>query len=303
MSPWKTETSKKANFSKSVWIVAAIIGFLMLLSLSLGVFQGGEEGGLSIFGDRPNPFLRALRGPREMPDDGIRRIGSSELDSDTSECDWQNLSLGQKVRTRFAGRILEFPCTVRFRGRWRAGISPEGEVVEERYYFSMPIQFHSVGGKESIWPLPPDEPVDEYRAAFVSLRTALGRYSPESWGERIKSAKFFGENEDLDLILFSDEHFFYSVVKSELQATGSYAYVACSWNGEGDPIERFFPENPESSLPAQCSAYWTWDESVRVRWTPFTFTYLSEFSELYYVIQQNFDDMKIGEYTVNYELE
>jgi hypothetical protein len=206
------------------------------------------------------------------------------------------------IRTRFAGRILEYPCTARPRGRWSAAIAPGGEVVEESFSLTLSLQFNFVNGVPTIWPLPRSQWESEPEGAQIGLRSLVESQSSGLLSEPISSSTFIGDIEELDLKLFHRPNFLYAVVKSEFENTGRFVYLACLWAGEGDPF-RFFaqPEINDESL--QCNGFWLWDGSVRIRWAPFSDKYLRRFSELYYLIKHEFNEMKIGEYEPNYELE
>jgi len=291
------------NFgAKTIVLIIAFLGlgFVALLFLQ-GPYEGEDRERAEAFRDGVGDLIDAAQPPR-YPDDGIRRIGSSEPDSDTSECDWQNLSVDQKIRTRFAGRILEFPCTARPRGRWFAAIAPSGEVVEERYSLTLSLQFNSLEGKDTVWPLPRNQVEGSPEGAQIALRSGLAQVSPQSDAKYILSATYIGAIEDLDLELYRGPRRLFAVVKSELESTGSYAYLSCLWDGEGDPYSFFRPTENEFQ-PVQCNGIWIWDGDIRVRWAPFYDRNLSRFSEWYYLIQQNFNEMKIGEYEPNYDLQ
>lgn len=195
-----------------------------------------------------------------------QRLAGTLPDSNVSRCSALSTS-DDKILTRFAGLVLEYPCTAMHRGSWMVLLDQDGQVLEQDYTLSVRLDINE--SENTIWPPQRAGQIDRSafatRIALISNGTA---FPTNHFHELFKNADQLAELATEDLVLFSNPPFLYAAIRSELESTGRYVFLQCSWRGDSDPLTYFASERNRESR-SSCSASWILGERIRVRWQSF----------------------------------
>lgn len=250
--------------------------------------------------DSIRKIFRSWRGSQTLdqpPDDGGWSVGDTVPDSDTSQCEIASTS-EDKIITRFAGYILEYPCTAMHQGSWNVSFNTDGETVEQRYLLSFRLEINEneqiIWAKQRAQQVSPDAIVGR-----ISLRSDGSPYSQDWLEQRFAKAEQIAVLEEENLTIFSDPPSLYGVITSEMNDNQNYAFVSCSWSGDIDPLKIFSREMKKESIELSCGAYWMLNDSIRIRWTLFDSSQAYRFSELYYFINPKLQEIVVGTYGVD----
>lgn len=132
------------------WIVLLLVVALLGLLFAQGPYEGKSRERAEVFRDGAAKWVRIFGRRVSPPDDGLVRRSGHQLDSDESECTYPGRGRSdQMIRTRFAGYLLEHPCTARGRGHWSTTHSPDGALQSTRYNLRLVLLIDKE--RTSIW--------------------------------------------------------------------------------------------------------------------------------------------------------
>jgi len=249
---------------KSHFILLSVTVFLLFLAFSVyRYFEIKEQGAkepvlydLPSYGVGSEPRAGILRD--HLVDKKIRRpIIKNKPDSDRSQCSKPPL-VTQKIRTRFAGYILEYPCTVRSRGTIHTYFDEQGDSdTEYKLYFGVVLN-----NDESVWKLKHDQDVSQ-KPAFRIILTSNGRYieRPPLIKRRDKVTQAH-ENDINGLTLYRNKNSIVGYLEDEKDASGNPPAISCS-AGTNTAVKDVFSllENP-NYIGTYCSAGWALTEHI-----------------------------------------
>ncbi len=200
---------------------------------------------------------------KNRPDDGVRRVGSNKPDSDTSACVGVTKSDKDMIITKFAGYVLEYPCTTTHMGEYHIEYDSEHKIIEQRYRLKLlAIQLTSDGNK-------------------VSFDHII---------KRIKSAIKIKEDNEKDYIVYEESNYIIATLKNNQDIEGLFPHIICDRYGDVDPYKLFSPFH-EVKKKSQCGIYWrlTKDIKASMLFIPSKFAYnFKEIFEKYNKTLKNF---------------
>ena len=232
-----------------------------------------------------NDFYKAASRDYGPPDDGIRRVGGS-VDADTSQCgDWKNITPDQKIITKFAGYLLEYPCTIKTQGDFTVGYNPDGSINFQHFFLSFNV---NLGQKnyDGIWWQGGSD--DRGKAGFqVSLYSDGADTKHLPFKEWIKKAEKIKEIKDQNLVIYFDKksHNVRGYLMDQFDQHFNPPFVFCVIPPEINPEELFLPiQSIEKSLI--CNALWFINDDIKVRILGIDTDEVYHFNEIYQTINR-----------------
>jgi len=235
-------------------------------------------------------ITRAIKN-KNRPDDGIRRVGSNKPDSDTSACVGITKSDKDMIITKFAGYVLEYPCTVNQSGEYRIEYNQDGEKISQRFRLEISIKLGQESG--SFWwdgKTLNQEGVQGFR---VQVESNGNDVSFKHVLDRIKKAKKIKTDDKKNIIVYEEKGSVIATLKKDTKFDGFSPIITCDRNGKIDPYELFSQFHEIKWKKSECSIFWklTKDIKVWVQW--FSPKYAYHFQYIYEQINQALQEMII----------
>jgi len=226
-------------------------------------------------------------------DDGIRREGSNRPDSDTSECQWQNLSSDQMITTRFAGHILRYPCTANHDGRSSVHYNQANEVVYQNYALYVRVLVRP--DRESIWRRTTNDYGGTNDAYMVVKLSSDGeKISNEPIKKWIANATKIAEFQSTNTVVYQNNHIFRGFLIDSMNEQYGYPNILCNSETTERAFNIFDPDRTHSEH-GDCDALRNLNAYIRVRIQIPKSISAKNFECLYKKIDQGLRDIIIKE--------
>jgi len=184
-------------------------------------------------------------------------IIKNKPDSDRSQCSKPPL-VTQKIRTRFAGYVLEYPCTVGSSGTISTYFDEQGSSYSD-FELYLYVVFNDDG---SVWKLKHDD-LNRNKMSFRVILTSNGReiHRTPRIKQRDQMTKAY-DNEINGLTLYRDFSRIVGYLNNEKDASGHPPAISCQ-AGSNTAVEDVFSllKNP-SFIGTYCSAGWALTEHI-----------------------------------------
>jgi len=180
-------------------------------------------------------------------DRGITVKSSNKPDSDTSACVGVTKSDKDMIITKFAGYVLEYPCSTTHMGEYHIKYDSENKIIEQRYRLKL---------------LATDLTSDGNKVSFDHIV------------KRIKNAKKIKESIEKDFIVYEEKNHIIAILKINPDINGLFPHIICDRYGNVDPYKLFSPFH-DIKKKSQCGIYWrlTKDIKASMLFLPSKFAY------------------------------
>ena len=229
---------------------------------------------------------------KNRPDDGIRRVGSNNPDSNTSACVGITKSDKDMIITKFAGYTLQYPCTVNQSGEYHIEYNQEGTILSQRYRLDISVKLGQKNG--SFWWDGKSRNQDGVQGFRVQLVNNGKPITFLHLSDNIQKSIYVKNVKEKNYTVYTDNNYVLAVSNKTLTPDSKEynLYINCDRYGEFEPYELFSPFHKVDKKKSQCTMIWkfTKDIKVIVRLNP---KYAYHFTEIYEAINEGLQQIII----------
>ena len=210
-------------------------------------------------------------------------IINSGADSDKSECSMVR-KVSEYVTTKFAGYILEYPCTAGSKGTIKTELSDNGEIVNQEYTLYLGIQLSDQ--KDSIW----NDRLSnsrEGKEGFLIILKSNGKPKSSPLFENFDQYTHVKTDELAGLEIYhkvSDRQSVIALLKNFEDASGNPPSVFCYLDAVDEISDVFSDLYNMSYKYASCNAHWMMTEDISLNVHSFKAEYAYKFQEFYELV-------------------
>jgi len=225
-------------------------------------------------------------------DDGIRRVKRIYPDSDTTECVGVTKTSDQMITTRFAGHILQYPCTASHDGRSTVHYNQENEAIYQNH--SLYLRVLISPNRRSIWRRTSIDYGSGRDVITVKLSSDGEKISHELIKNWISNATEISEFEPINTVVFIKDSYIRGFLIDAMNDREGYPNVGCLGSTVEQAVRLFDPGLPPFGR-AQCSMSWNLNDYIRVRVQLSNSALVRDFESFYQKIDQGLRAIIVSE--------
>jgi len=229
-------------------------------------------------------IVSANKAKNYYKDRGITVKGSNKPDSDTSACVGITKSDKDMIITKFAGYVLEYPCTVNQRGEYHIEYNPDNTILSQRYRLNISVVLGQENG--SIWWSGNYDDLTNTQGFIIQLISNGKKRSNMPIEDWIKSANKIKEIDEANLIIFRKGNYVRAFIKDLFESKKAYVSIRCDLTQDADLYKLFSPFH-DIGNKSRCSASWRLTDDITLGVLRIQSKYAYQFYKIYEELNKN----------------
>jgi len=228
-----------------------------------------------------NDLIRTYETTTKRKDDDTRKIGSPFPDSNEEDCVGITKSPKDLITTKFAGYVLQYPCTVNHRGSYSVEFAKDDSIIKQKYSLFLSAVLDKKS--ESIWPDGNLSSADSKESFFMKLHSDGSFVNFDQIKSRIEKSENNIQTNGLDV--YTDKNFIIVFEKDMNPDIGQFPHMICDKYGDFDTAHLFQSFN-DIGNKSQCGIYWRLTNEIKVSIIRMKPKYASRFLEIYQILNE-----------------
>ncbi len=228
-----------------------------------------------------NDLIRTYQTTTKEKGDDTRKIGSPFPDSNEEDCDGITKSPKDLITTKFAGYVLQYPCTVNQRGSYSVEFAKDDSIIKQNYslFLSAVLDDQS----KNIWPDGKLSSADSKESFFMKLHSDGDFVNFDQIKNRIKKSENKIEINGLDVYI--EKNFIIVFKKGINPDIGQFPHMICDKYGDFEATHLFQSFN-DIGNKSQCGLHWRLTNDIKVSIIRMKSKYASRFLEIYQILNE-----------------
>ncbi len=218
---------------------------------------------------------------------GITVKSSNKPDSDTSACVGVTKSDKDMIITKFAGYVLQYPCTVNQSGEYHIEYNPDGTILSQRYRLDISVILGQKNG--SFWWDGKSLNKNDTQGFRVQLVSNGNPVSLEYLKDRIKKSTFVKHIKDKNYSVYKDRNYVFTILDEKSKYIDDNPSISCDRYGNFEPQELFSPFHNVTWKKSECTIIWKYLNYIKIivfSKPKYAYKYLEIYKQINNALQQ-----------------